>query len=278
MKHLIFPALLGLGLTGCSQANPEPTAVPKAQPTAVAAPAREPSDPSNLPAVAPVPGPVARTVVYEGKLNLAVADFEQASAKIDSLVNHYGGYQASAHESRAEGKPEQDMVIRVPPTRFVPLVAALGKVGHIENKDVASSDISADILDASNGLIDKQTTQAKYQQLLAKTTNPAEVQRLVAQDRQLKADIAVAQARLQQFGAQRTWATLSLHYFQLLPSPAPSEPLPAFAPRFRESFNRGWSLVMGLLVLLTNLWPLLLVGGAGAWGLHRWRLRQQTPA
>jgi hypothetical protein len=281
MKYLIFPVLFGLGLVGCSQSKDE-TAVSEPQATVAPSPAATEAAPAasspqtvEVQPVAPQ-RPVARTVVYEGKLNLAVNNFEKASPKIDSLISLHGAYLATAHETRSDGLVLQDMTIKVPPTKFVPLVASLGKLGYVENKDVASTDVTADILAASNTLAEQQAAQRKYQQLLTKTTNPTDVQRLVGQERQAKEDMAAAQARLQQFGAQQQWATLTLRVRQLLPSPEPSEPLPAFAPQFLEAFNRGWSIVLSVLVVLTNLWPLLLLASAGAWGLRWWRLRRPT--
>lgn len=281
MKYLIFPVLLGLGLVGCSQSK-EDASVAEPQTTAAPAPTESPAasvaPASQEPESQPVAQQqaVARAVVYEGKLNLVVNNFEKASPKIDSLISLHGAYLATAHETRSDGLVRQDMTIKVPPTKFVPLVAALGKLGYTENKDVASADVTADILAASNSLTEQQAAQRKYQQLLAKTTNPADVQRLIGQERQAKDEIAAAQAKLQQFGAQRQWATLTLHVRQLLPSPEPSEPLPAFAPQFLDAFNRGWSVVLAILVLITNLWPLMLVGAVGAWALRWWRLRHPT--
>jgi hypothetical protein len=281
MKYLIFPVLIGLGLVGCSQAK-EDTSIAEQQ--ASVAPALTDSVVAPNATGTPAPEatqstpqrPVEHTVVYEGKLNLAVNNFEKASPKIDSLISLHGAYLATAHETRSDGLVRQDMTIKVPPTKFVQLVSALGKLGYIENKDVASTDVTADILAAANTLATQQAAQRKYQQLLAKTTNPADVQHLAGQERRTKEDIATAQAQLQQFGAQRKWATLTLHVHQLLPSPEPTEQLPAFAPQFLEAFNRGWSAVLGILVLVTNLWPLLLVGAAGALSLRWWRLRHPT--
>lgn len=280
MKNLIFPVLIGLGLAGCSQSTKDKKGVAIAQFPATESPAERPPAPAKLPADLPQAPttPVDRTVVYEGKMELVVDHFERASASIDSLIKQHGAYLGTAHETRSDGRPHQQMTIKVHPEQFSLLVAALGRLGRVENKDVASADVTADILAASNALSEKQTVRAKYQQLLAKTTDPAQVQRLVEQEHQAQTDIVTAQNQLRQFGAQSKWATLSLYFYQLLPSPEPSERLPAFAPQFLESFTRGWAVVLGLLVLLTNLWPLVLFGGASAWGLHRWRMRRQTPA
>lgn len=290
MKNLIFPVLLGLGLVGCAQsakdeqvaASPQPVAVPAQNaplPASESAPATAIQPASAVNATTPPnPGRPARVVVYEGKMELAVASFERASTGIDSLLNAHGAYLNDAHETRRDGRPHQQMTIKVPPAHFVPLVAALGKLGRVENKDVASADVTADILAASTSLADQQTAQAKYQQLLAKTSNAKEVQHLLEQARQAQASTAAAQARLQAFGAQQAWATLALHYYQVLPSPEPSEPLPAFAPQFLDSFNRGWSVVLSVLVWLTNLWPLALLAVGVAGGLRWWHRRSQLPA
>ncbi|WP_046242727.1 DUF4349 domain-containing protein [Hymenobacter terrenus] len=272
MKHLIYPVLLGLGLAGCSQAHKEQAIDSAAEAVTSPAPARQPVEHST-------PGTRSgRDIIYEGELDLAVDDFEQATAGIDRLLEEHHAYLGTAHETRANGQHRQEMTIKVKPEKFLPLVAALGKLGRIENKDVSSADVTADMLAAAASLSSKQTSEAKYQQLLAHTSNPTEIRRLEEQVRQSRLEAATAQTQLQQFGARSAWATLTIRYFQLLPTPAPSAPMPDFTPRFLEAFYRGWSFLLGLVVVLTNVWPLLLLGGVGAWGVQRWRLRHQGQA
>ncbi|RZK87114.1 MAG: DUF4349 domain-containing protein, partial [Hymenobacter sp.] len=177
------------------------------------------------------------------------------------------------HEERASGQQRQEMTVKVPPTEFTALVAALGRLGHIENKDIASTDVTADLLQAATNLDAKKTAVAKYQQQLASAANPAEARRLEEQARQLRLDLAADQAKLQQLGARSTWATLTLRYYQVLPTPEPSTPLPTFAPQFLAAFYRGWSVVLSILVALTNFWPLGLLGAVAAWGVRRWQQR-----
>ncbi|RZL15907.1 MAG: DUF4349 domain-containing protein [Hymenobacter sp.] len=273
MKRLIYPVLFGLGLAGCSPTNKETTEAPvteSADNQSISAPA--PRQVATAASAIPAPTP-ASNVVYQGELDLAVDDFEQASDAIDRLLLRHKSYLSTAHETRANGQHRQEMTLKVLPTEFAALVADLGKLGRIENKDISSADVTADMLQAATEVATKQATEAKYQQLLAQTTNPAEVRRLEEQARQLRLNLATDQARLQQFSARSTWATLTLRYFQVLPEVAPRVVAPVFAPQFLEAFYHGWSFLLSVLVVLTNLWPLFLLGGLCVGAVRWWRLR-----
>jgi hypothetical protein len=282
MKRLIYPALLGLALAGCSPTSTEQKTIAPAEPTLnqsvisqgptpeVAAPAVETA---ALAAPVPTARSLGRDVVYQGELNLAVADLEQASTGINRLLARHDSYLSTAHEERSNGQQRQEMTIKVPPTEFAALVADLSRLGHVENKDIASTDITADLVQTATNLAAKKTAVAKYQQQLATAANPADAHRLEAQTHQLRLDLAADQARLQQLGARSAWAVLTLRYYQVLPAAAPTAPLPQFAPQFLAAFYRGWSVVLSILVALTNFWPLGLLGAAGTWAVVRWRQR-----
>ena len=54
------------------------------------------------------------------------------------------------------------MTLQIPPRQFVALVSALGKLGHIENKDISSADITADVLATALTMgADERTSHAK---------------------------------------------------------------------------------------------------------------------
>jgi hypothetical protein len=277
MKRLIYPALLGLALAGCSQKRSEQELVATPETPAVQATISQAPTPETAVATPPlaVVRPLDPHVIYQGELNLAVDDFEQASASINRLLAQHDSYLSTAHEERANGQQRQEMTIKVPPKRFAGLVAALSRLGHVENKDIASTDVTADLLQAAANLDPKNTAVAKYQQL-ARTANPAEARRLEEQARQLRLDLDADQARLQQLGARSTWASLTLHYYQVLPTPEPSAPVPSFAPQFLAAFYRGWSVVLSILVALTNFWPLGLLGGGAIWAVRRWQQRHSA--
>ena len=284
MKRLIYPALLGLALAGCSQApetasTPADTQATGSKATSDALPPMPTADTSAAPvaSAASVAQP-ARNIIYQGTLDLAVPDFNQATTSINRLLEQNDAYLGTAHETRADGQHRQEMTIKVLPANFVALVTAISQLGHVENKDVASADVTADLLQTAKSLATKQAVAAKYQQQLAQTTNKEAASRLQAQAGQLQADLAADQAKLQHFGVRSTWATLRLRYYQPLSATDTDEPLPAFAPQFLAAFNRGWAVILSIAVVLTTIWPLLLLAGAGAGGWRWWRRRHPEQA
>ena len=288
MKYLILPVLFGLGLAGCSQSAQKETAETTAVSTPDAAAAPELSPPLPAPAAASAEGATARpeavahakaepghSVAYQAELNMEVENFDQATDRINALLDQHGAYLGTAHESRADGQRRQEMTLKVPPAQFIPLVAALGKLGHIETKDITSADITAEMLATAAHLAEQQAADDRLRQELTRATSPTEKTRLESQLRRQGVEAAGTQAQLQQFGDRAKWATLQLRYYQVLPLAAPAPPMPDFSPQFLTAFYRGWSVILGLLVLLTNLWPLLILAPAAWWGLRRWR---QHPA
>ena len=289
MKLLIIPVLLGLGLAGCSQsktdetfADTTPTVQAQRAPATTAAAssgaAATPPD-ANSPAVAPEAVATAKaqpghSVAYQAELRMAVDDFDKATDRVNALLEQHEAYLGTAHETRADGQRRQEMTLQVPPRQFVALVSALGKLGHIEAKDIAAADITADALATAAQLDAQQATETQTRQQLARAGTPAERARLEGEARRQRAETVATQAQLQQFGTRASWALLTLRYYQVLPTIGLTTPEPPVAPRFRQAFGWGWNLVMELAVGLAYAWPALLLAALGAWALHRWRLRQ----
>lgn len=287
MKSLIIPVLLGLGLAGCSQAKSDETVAdtaPTEQVRSVAAvpaassptPATTPAVPEGQPAeaVATAKAQPGHSVAYQAELRMAVDDFDKTTDRVNELLERHGAYLGSAHESRADGQRRQEMTLQVPPKQFVALVSALGKLGHIEAKDIAAADITADALATATQLDEQQAAEAQTRQQLSKASTPAERARLEGEARRQRVDAAATQAQLQQFGNRANWASLTLRYYQVLPTTELTTPEPPVAPRFRQAFGWGWALLTELAVGLAYAWPALLLAALGAWMLRRWRVRQ----
>ncbi|RTQ52345.1 DUF4349 domain-containing protein [Hymenobacter gummosus] len=285
MKRLLYPALLGLALAGCAQAEKEESTAAETSPLEAAA-ASEPATAETTPApLQPhkVAGltrfPAGRSVIYHGDLRLRVDNFEQTTDRLDQLLAQHEAVLGTAHETRTDGQHQQELTIKVPPRHFLPLVSALGRLGRIEAKDIASSDATADLLAAEQAAASTRAAAAQAGQQVAAQLKPGAKPTAEAKERLSEADAArtkadEAQQRASSLRQQTQWATLNVHLYQPLAEEETAEPLPDYGPRFAAAFLRGGSVFLDVLVGLTNLWPLLALTGLGYWVVRRWRLRQ----
>ena len=287
MKYLIIPVLLGLGLAGCSQSKTDEVAAdrPEARPAAsiATAPTLAPGPQTEAPeplgkaeSVASAPAQPGHSVAYQAELKMAVDDFDKATDRINALLAQHEAYLGSAHETRADGQRRQEMTLLVPPRQFVALVSDLGKLGHIEAKDIAAADITADLLATTAQLEAQQAAAIQIRRRLSSPTPSDERARLEGEARRQQAATEATQQQLQRFGARANWASLTLRYYQVLPTTELVPQEPPVAPRFRQAFGWGWALVTELALGLAYAWPALLLAALVAWGLHRWKLRQSV--
>lgn len=104
----------------------------------------------------------SRLLIYHADLRLKVASLPRATASLDSLVRRSGGYLSAATEVRAEGEWRQAMTIRVAPTCFHPLMAALGGLGTVEEKKLTTDDVTAQHADVAARLATKRVIEKRY--------------------------------------------------------------------------------------------------------------------
>lgn len=233
-KYVRLLPVLGLMLAGCAQsAEREEFATPAG---------------AGIPAVAPVTEvPLARLwrvaghpVIYQGRLELEVADFAAATARLDTALTRYGAYFTDARETTDPERHQQMLTIRIPSARFLALTADLTRLGMVHSKELTSRDVAAEL--------------ARHRAQARSTTTDT------------LGSAATPEAQL--LAEQATLATLHLTYFQSRPA-TDTSPAAAIAPQIWGGLWFGWRMVSVLLVGAAYCWPLLL--SLACWAAYRWR-------
>ncbi|MBF9144010.1 DUF4349 domain-containing protein [Hymenobacter properus] len=215
----------------------------------------------------------ARLLIYHADLRLKVANVRRASASLDSLVRRNGGYLSAATEVREEGEWRQAMTIRVVPSRFQPLLAALSGLGTVEEKKLTTDDVTAQHADVAARLATKRTVEKRYVDLLARARKISEILEIEEKIGEVREEIESTESRLKTLNDEVAYSTVSLVCYQPIAQPVHDAPVVSFASRLVDSFYGGWTLLTGLLIGLVSIWPLLLLGAAAWVGVRRWRRR-----
>ncbi|GAB2872452.1 DUF4349 domain-containing protein [Hymenobacter ruber] len=288
MKSSLSIAIgLAVLLCGCSHAKKEVAkeaavvdVAPQYMMSAPAAPPQSPDSDDKEATADVIPGPrpyiesvvaPSRLLIYHADLRLKVASLPRASARLDSLVHRNGGYLSAATEVRADGEWRQAMTIRVVPSRFEPLMAALGGLGTVEEKKLTTDDVTAQHADVAARLATKRAVEKRYIDLLARARKISEVLEVEGKIGEVREEIESTESRLKTLNDEVAYSTISLTCYQSLPQSVPEAPVVSFASRLVESFYTGWTLITSLLIGMVAIWPFLLLGGIGWWAVRRWR-------
>ena len=287
MKNMLAILMGATLFWGCGQAK-ESQAVTMAAPDQmeakadVADEAEAPPVPGGGAAAAP-PVPIApvaapRLLVYHAEMRIKVHSLPKASARLDSLVRSSGGYLNAATETHENGEWHQEITIRVAPGRYASLLAALGRLGEVEQKKQTTDDVTAEHADVAARLRTKRAVEQRYVALLGQARKISEILEVESKIAEVREEIESTESRLKTLNDEVAYSTITLTCYQTMSQNMPDAPIVSLGSRLVEGLYDGWSLLAGLLVGAVTIWPLWLLGAAGMWGIRRWRQRRKAAA
>ena len=278
MKNTLGIALgLAALLCGCSQESKmEETRLARA-PALQESKAEDREESAANPAqAAPLKPAVAATPrlrVYHAELRLKVASLPRASARLDSLVRRSGGYTSAATEARADGQWRQETTVRVRPGQFGTLLAALARLGTVEEKKLSTDDVTAEHADVAARLRTKRALEQRYLALLGQARKVSEILEIEEKIGGVRESIESTESQLKTLDDQVGYSTVTLTCYQVLPVATPDAPVVSLGSRLLGALYGGWELTTGLLIGAVSIWPLFVLGLAGWWAARRWRRR-----
>lgn len=283
---MILSGALALILSGCSK-NEKPEQA-GSQPVLMNMPtSAESKDAEEAPAAEgkvqftpPAPGAAAtpqavaaarRLLIYHADLRVKVASMSRAAGRLDSLVQRSGGYRSAATETREDGEWRQETTLRVPPARFDAVLRGVAGLGTVEQKKLSTDDVTAEHADVAARLRTKRAVEQRYVALLSQAKRIKDVLDIEEKIGEVREEIESTDSRLKALDDEVAYSTITLTCYQPIAQTVPDPPVVSLGSRLVESFYGGWSLLMSLLVGAVAIWPLLVLGGLGWWGLRHWR-------
>ena len=117
-----------------------------------------------------------KKIIKTANLNAAVKDYKAFSAQVNDKVKKYGGYISQEEQSETEYKIENAVVIKIPVDQFENAVNDLLKdVDKINEKRIASDDVTAQLVDGKARLEAKRRIRLRYLDLLKQAKNMEEI-------------------------------------------------------------------------------------------------------
>jgi hypothetical protein len=210
---------LALALAACSSAKssdhsiitnkpaPAPAAVEKADKNLFAGEAKQTVDFERTKESAG-----GRKVIRTGRIELLVAGYDDARAKIDALVKGAGGYVDSTNITRRQDQiSDGTIVVRLPKTAFGELVPKLKEIGEVLSESTNANDITDEYVDMSARLASAQTLEKRLLELASdKHGNIDQVLSVERELARVRGEIEGYEGHIRQWNDQVAMSTLTL--------------------------------------------------------------------
>ncbi len=187
-----------------------------------------------------------RKVIRTGRIELLVATYDDARAKIDALVAAAGGYVDSTSVNRRQDSVSDGViVVRLPQTAFGELIPKLKDIGEVLSETTNAADITDEYVDVSARLASAQVLEKRLLELASardgKIDQVLEVERELAR---VRGEIEGYEGHLRQWNDQIAMSTLTLSIATKRPEIVAA---PAVAPSLGDRTSHAFSASIGAL-------------------------------
>lgn len=210
-----------------------------------------------------------RKLIKEGSVEFETEDLAVTRNTIAEAIAKNRAYIASEQEFKHPDRLSTTITVRIPSARFDHFLAdATSGVKKFDRKQISTNDVTEEFLDIQARLKTKKELEARYIELLKKANSIKEILEIEQYISQHRAEIESIEGRLKYIQNRVSLSTLTFTFYQRFPEDQ------EFDNRFTEGFRNGWENLVMLFVVLTNMWPFLLIG-AGVWiGIKIWKKKR----
>lgn len=210
-----------------------------------------------------------RKLIKEGRVEFESTSLNATRETIFEAINRYNGYISSDQERNLPGRKSNTIIIRVPANDFDNLlIDATQGVDKFESKAIDIKDVTEEFLDVEARLKTKKELEQRFIELLKEAKNVTEILEIEKQIGLLRSDIESIEGRLKYLQDQVSYSTLTMTFYERIPNET------EFGLKFKNGLNNGWGNLIWFFVLLTNIWPFILIGFGLLFGIRIYRRKK----
>ena len=188
--------------------------------------------------------------------------YKTYNQQLHVLVKQYGGWLASESEVQEPNRINNAISIKVPVAQFEDLLIALNNLdGKTIQKNIATQDVTDQVIDTKGRIAVKKEMRDKYMNMLDRTSKMNDVLQVESKIDGIHEEIEMAATRLESLQHQSAYSTVNINYYQLIDVPIADNAIetPGIGSRILAAATVGASWLFDLLIGVISIWPLLLV-------------------
>ncbi len=214
---------------------------------------------------------ISRMLIKTGQLSMQVAEVKESRKKIGDISQKLNAYISEERLDDYGDRLNISMTIRVPSSLYDSLINLVEQVGEkTESKSVNTQDVTEEFIDTEARLKTKKELEARYREILRQAQSVNDILSVESQLNTVRGEIESMEGRLKYLSSQVSFSTLNLSFYQSLSTDF------GFAGRLGDGLKNGWTNLLSFFIGLVNIWPFLILIGAGIWLFVRWRKKRKA--
>jgi hypothetical protein len=196
--------------------------------------------------------PLARQVIRTGEATLQAEDVPGLRDEIGRLVDRFGGYVASERSfDDEEGRLVEDrLVLRIPSSRFDPLMSAFEEVATVLEPSTTTDDVTTEVIDVDSRVRTAEVSLDRLRSFLRRSADVDAMIRLESEMAEREADLASLRAQQDYLEDQTSLATVKVT-LQRTPEGEPGDG--SRGDGFLAGLAGGWDALRGALVVAATV-------------------------
>lgn len=213
-------------------------------------------------------------IIYSANVQVESTDFDGSLAKLDELINQYGGWVESSsvngsnYSDRSRGNVSRrsaSYTLRFPSDRFQELMSGLSVLGNIPYTHVYTENVTAQYYDVQARLTAYTTQEQRLLEMMEKAETVEDV--ILLEDRltEVRYTIESLQSSLNNWDRQVSYSTVYLDLSEVQEYTPEPQVQPSFGQELLEGLKTGLraagKFFSTLLILLAEALPILVILG-----------------
>lgn len=197
-----------------------------------------------------------RKLIRSGNVKFETKNIQQTEADIKWAVHKLGGFISFEQQTRNEWSVRTDIEIRMPSSVFEEMLDSVCTGAYsIDQKNIKVQDVTEQYVDTEARIATRKLVEQKYIEHLAKAKEIEDVLTIETKIGQIREEIESAEKRLRRLKDQVALSTLHVEFYEQIKNQDNEA-----SNQFSKALKSGWKGLESFLVIITAIWPIVLIG------------------
>lgn len=207
-----------------------------------------------------------------------VENVNKTTEAIEAAVKKYPAYISDSKLVSEGALTENKITLRVQNEYFQDLIREIDQQAKvIIHRTITTDDVAREFVDLESRLKTKREVEQRYAEILRK--NAGTITELLEAEQKiggLHEEIEAAVSRINYLKDQVSYSTINLEFYQSVIQQVAEAENDSTAKDLTEGLTAGWNGIVRFLIVLSYIWPLVLVGSII--GALFWFRKRRSPA